>query len=308
MMEIREKNKIWIIFEKQHFLFCEFKRAGYIVFDPYLGCNKLVPRLFRTAHFKSKIPFKQLWYRRVPEEEPALIIIREGVITEEYLCWIRKQFPRVKILGLFMNKIKDDNAINILQKYNCEATTGDPLDAEKYGITTDMSSVYLQHFKVQKKQPQEDVYYIGRAKKGRVDDLNRILKQLSNQGLTTRVHMVSPYPYGLTFGKYERPIPYSRILEELGKTKAILHLSQGAGSGITFRVMESVVNQIKLITDDVSIMDTKIYRRENVFIIGKDNWDRIVSFINTPFVPIETSVIDSLYFETDIKRYLEKSI
>ncbi len=299
-----DTKKIWIISPRQWFLFKEYEKAGYTVFDPYIGFNKIIPRFFRIIHFKLNLPFKYLWYRKLPNNIPKLIVIVEGTATDDYLKWLRDKVKDINIINIFMNKIKNSKEIQMVRKYNCVPTTSDPRDAEKYGITTKMSALYLRHFLVDKQKTEYDVFYIGRAKKGREKILKCIMQELNKQGLTVKTHVVSPYPYGITLGKYKKLIEYKEILSALGKTRAILHIAQGASSGITFRVMESVVNQIKLITDDLSIIETPVYCKENIFLIGKDSMNDINVFLNTPFKPISEEIKDIFYFDTDINKYL----
>lgn len=299
-------KKVWIIYPKQNFMYEEFKKAGYVVFDPYIGCNKIIPRFFRILHFKSKFPYKNVWYRKLPKTLPEIIIIHEGIVTEDYLKWFRPQVHNVRIMVQFLNRIKNDQEIKLLKKYGCESTTSDPYDCKKYGITNEMSAIYLRHFVVNKADPEYDVYYVGRAKKERRNNLDKIVHLLRQMGVLVKTHIVSPYPYGITLGKYNKTIPYRDVLYELSKTKSILYLSQGASFGITIRVIESAVNQIKLITDSVSIMETPIYRKENVFIIGKDDISRIKEFLNSPFIPIDKEILETFYFDTDVKKYMEE--
>lgn len=300
-----DQNKIWVICQKQHFLFDEFKRAGYIVFDPFIGCNSIVPRFFRIFHFKSKIPNKKIWYRELPKVMPKIVILREGIANEDYLRWLRNKLPNTLIIGLFMNKIRSTEELDLLRKYNCQPSTGDPEDCIKYNISSQYSAVYLRHFVVNKKNIDCDVFYIGSAKKGREEALFDIRNQLENQGLKVNTYLTSPLPYGITLGKYERHLPYNGVLEKLGNCKAILHLSLGASSGITFRVMESVINRIKLITDDKSIIETEVYNPNNIFVIGVDDFNMIKEFIRKPFIDINKEVVEKFYFSSDIKKLLE---
>lgn len=301
-----EVKKVWIIYPKQNFMYEEFKKAGYVVFDPYIGCNRIIPRVFRILHFKSRFPYKNIWYRKLPKLLPEIIIIHEGQVTEDYLKWLKSRVCNIRIMVQFLNRIKNDQEIQLLRKYGCESTSSDPYDCKKYGITNEMSAIYLRHFVVNKTEPKYDVYYVGRAKRERRNALDKIVRVLEEEGLVIKTHIVSPYPYGVTLGKYEKIIPYREILSELGKTKAILYLSQGASFGVTIRMIESAVNQIKLITDSTSIMETPIYRKENVFILGRDDMGRIKEFLNSPFIPLEQEVLETFYFDTDIKKYMEE--
>lgn len=300
-----DRNKVLIIWQKQHFLFDEFKRAGYIVFDPFIGCNSVVPRFFRLFHFKSIIPYKQIWYRALPKLSPEIVILREGIANENYLSWLRRQLPNTLIVGLFMNKIHRAEEIGLLRKYNCRPATGDPNDCLKYAISNKFSAVYLRHFIINKGVMECDVFYIGSAKKGREEALTNIKDQLENKGLKVNTYLTSPLPYGITLGKYEKHLPYYKVLEKLGHCRAILHLSMGASSGITFRVMESVINHIKLITDDRSIIETEVYNSNNIFVIGVDDINSINAFMKKPFIDIDKKIVEKFYFNTDIKNLLE---
>ena len=305
-MENVNQEKIWIICQRQHFLYNEFKNAGYIIFDPFIGCNSVIPRFVRTLHFKSPLPLKKIWFRKLPGGKPEIIILREGIASETYLKWLRNAMPDTKIIGLFMNKLRGTKELELMRKYDCVPATGDLKDRKKYNISNEFSAVYLRHFKAKRGNIKGDVLYIGKAKKGREDVLNNIVKELETQGLSVNTYLTSPFPYGITFGKYKKQIPYSEVLKKIGQYRAILHLSMGASSGITFRVMESVINRIKLITDDLSILQTEVYNPNNIFILGKDDITTIGDFMRKPFVDIDNRIIDSFYFNTDLKKYLEQ--
>lgn len=300
---------VWIIWQKQHFLFTEFKKANYTIFDPFIGCNKIVPRFFRVIHFSLKIPFKSIWYRELPHNKPTLIVIREGIITEDYLRWLRKRIGDTQVIVIFMNKITRNSEVELAKRYNCEVDTGDPLDATLYGMSSSHSAVYLRHLIIRKEKPLYDVFYAGSAKPGRIKVLDEVCNMLTLSGLTIKKYITSPYPYGITFGKYMKKMSYANLLNEMRDTRAILHLKEGASTGITMRVVESVINEIKLITNDASIADTPIYNSENVFILGKDDLGGINDFLDRPFVSIDPKIIESFYFETWVERdFITKKI
>lgn len=300
---------VWIIWQRQHFLFNEFKKTNYTVFDPFIGYNRIVPRFFRIIHFSSKIPFKNIWYRELPHNKPRLIVIREGIITEDYLRWLRKKIGDTKVIVIFMNKITRKSEVELAKRFNCEVDTGDPLDCILYGMTPSHSAVYLRHLKIKKEKPMYDVFYAGSAKPGRLKVLDEVCNLLVLSGLTIKKYITSPYPYGITFGKYMKKMSYSNLLNEMSDTRAILHLKEGASTGITMRVVESVINEIKLITNDEMIVDTPIYNRENVFILGKDDLGEITDFLDRPFVSIDSKIIESFFFETWVEKdFITKKI
>lgn len=297
-------KRVWIIWQRQHFLFKEFKTAHFMVFDPFIGYNKILPRLFRIVHFHSAFPLKSIWYRKLPLNEPDLVVIREGIITEDYLGWLRERLPNTKIVVVFMNRIKSTYELELAKHYNCEVATGDPHDCVKYDMNSEMSAVYLRHLTINKEKPKYDVFYAGAAKNGRKESLDSFNQIMAKAGINVKEYLTSPYPYGITFGKYKKKLSYAALLNEMRDTKSILHLCEGASSGITIRLIESAINKIKLITNDESIVDTPIYNKNNVLILGKDDIGNIRNFLDSPFEPIDQSIIDSFYFETWVENYL----
>ena len=297
-------KRVWIIWQRQHFLFDEFKTAKFMVFDPFIGYNNIFPRFFRIIHFHSAIPLKSIWYRKLPKNEPDLVVIREGIITKDYLEWLRGRLPKTKIVVVFMNRIKNTYELELAKYYGCEVATGDPHDCAKYKMNSEMSAVYLRHLTINKEKPKYDVFYAGSAKNGRKEILDSFNQVMEKAGINVKTYLTSPYPYGITFGKYKKKLSYAALLNEMRDTKSILHLCEGASSGITIRLIESTVNKIKLITNDESIIDTSIYNKNNVFILSKDNIENIRDFLDSPFEPIDQEIIDSFYFETWVENYL----
>ena len=87
-------------------MFDEFKTAKFMVFDPFIGYNNIFPRFFRIIHFHSAIPLKSIWYRKLPKNEPDLVVIREGIITKDYLEWLRASVTILLFLNVSPSIIK----------------------------------------------------------------------------------------------------------------------------------------------------------------------------------------------------------
>ena len=83
-------------------------------------------------------------------------------------------------------------------------------------------------------------------------------------------------------------MPYKEVLENLGKSKAILHLSQGAQYGITMRIMESLIHNIKLITDCSYLVNYDFYNENNI-------------------EKVDAKVLEHIYFE-DMLKYIVKNV
>ena len=94
------------------------------------------------------------------------------------------------------------------------------------------------------------------------------------------------------------------MLNYLGKSRAILHLAEGAQHGITIRIQESLIHKIKLITDDRSIEKYDFYNPNNIFILGKDDLTGLRSFLDTPYKPITSSFLEHAFYDQLIDAFL----
>lgn len=297
-------KKVMLLYPTQSFLFDDFKAEGYYTFDPFIGRNRLAPRILRELHFKYNLPHKSIWYTKMDTDDVKVIIAHEGYLNYEYIRWLKSR-TSAEIYVCFSNKVEDAKCVEELKAAGCRLLSSDKNDCILYDLEFLPFHGYLRRYTVDKKPPEMDAFYIGMDKGQRKGRLMEIRKIFEAQGLKLSIHLTSPYPYGITMGKYEKKIAYTALLDKLSSTRCIVHLSEGAMSGITYRLAESAVHQIKLITDDPGVVNTEIYCRQNVFIWGKDNTDTLKEFLESPFQPLDRELVDSLYLDTFARKLLE---
>ena len=82
---------------------------------------------------------------------------------------------------------------------------------------------------------------------------------------------------------------YSEVLNRTYSCRAIVEILQGKQSGITTRPLEAMVLGKKLITDNIEITSCDFYNKENIFIIGRDDYSDLGDFLSSPvkYVPEE---------------------
>lgn len=117
-------------------------------------------------------------------------------------------------------------------------------------------------------------------------------------GLKNYLLIVPEHRYGLYNNKrYKRALLYSEVLKFLGKTKAILYLGYGSQECVTIRVQESLVHEIKLVTDCAWLKKYDFYHPDNIFILGEDELDSLPEFLNKPYINIDASILNSMFFD-----------
>lgn len=301
-----DHDEITIVLPKHDFCYPALKSQGYEVLSPYKG-NVLPLRLLRELHFRSPLPGKSIWYNKKLKKINCAIVY-DALITTEYMQWLRKKNPDSRLIYLYSNPV--DKAIDPRQLPDsvCEKWTTDKKESEEYGIEYIGDGGYIRTWTVKKEEPEYDVFFIGRDK-GRLDKLTEIKDRLESLGLTTNFYITAYHRYQ-RFGKkaYKPLVPYTDVLKMLGKTRSILHLVDGGQSGITFRVMESIIHGIKLITDNRALKDSIYYNPHNFFILGDDDLSDLPAFLQRPFMPYPQELVDKLYYENAIiKRIKEET-
>ena len=95
-----------------------------------------------------------------------------------------------------------------------------------------------------------------------------------------------------------KKIPLKQLFDFYAKTDVILDLVQGTQTGLSFRVFEAIGFQKKIITDNKFIQKYPFYDKNNIYIIGKENTEIPVDFLNSNYVPIPDEIYNQFTLET----------
>ena len=75
--------------------------------------------------------------------------------------------------------------------------------------------------------------------------------------------------------------------------------------GLTLRVMDALIMEKKLITDNSLLQQMEFYCPENIYILGGDNKYDIKEFLEIPYKKLDETVKKKYSFEMWICRFLE---
>ena len=262
-------------------------------------------RLLREIHFRLRLPGRCIWYNRRVNGKHSSIIVYNALITVDYMYWLRKHNPDSQIIYLYTDPVDKAISPELLPDEICEKWSSDYQDCDKYGLKKGLEGGYFKSWTVTKQKPEWDVFFIGRDK-GRLDRLLELKAQFEKLGLSTNFYITAYHRYQRYNNPIYRPlVPYTEVLNMLGKSRAILHLVEGGYKGMSIRVMESVIHGIKLITDNIYLREMEIYSPNNIFILGMDDIEYLPEFLELPFIPYEAEYIDKLFY-SDAIDYMTK--
>lgn len=294
-----KKNRIRFVMPSHSLTFNDIKKNGYDVRVNYYG-NKMPFRLLRELHFRLPLPMKKVWYNKANTNFSGIIIVYENLIIPEYIKWLHDNNSEARIILFYENLSNTRNNPELIDNEWCEKWTADSNEAKKYNINLYSGGGYFEHWIVNKKTPDIDVFYIGKDK-NRLEKLKNIKKMCDKYDISTYFYLVQDRGYKKNDKIHHPFLPYSEVLQIIGRSKAILHLVEGCQKGITMRIEESLIHKVKLITDDVSIKKYDFYNSNNIFVIGDDKWENLKTFLNTPFVEVESSFYENANFDDFVR-------
>ena len=270
--------------------------SGYSVIKPYKDKN-IIGRVLREIWFRARLP-ERIWYnKKILKVHPKNIIVQDTLITKKYLKWVIKKFPSADIYYTYYNmigKAKHLKPDKIPDKIS--VWTYDEGDAHKYGINLQSSAGYFRLYIGEPQEKKYDVIFVG-ADKGRGESLLKLQKRMEQMGLKTKFIITADGRFSRHKWYYSKGIEYSQIISLDNQSKALLNITMPHQKGITMRDFESVFNKVKLITNNTHIINFDFYRKENVFILGKDDWKDLPFFLNTPFHEIDNNILEKYLFE-----------
>ena len=277
------------------------QEAGYDIRNPYKG-NAFWLRIFRELHFRLNLPLKSIWYNKENITDKEFIIVYEPLVIPDYMEWLKRKNSRSRIILSYINKVNARNNPALFKDEWCSKCTGDIEDSVKYGIHLYEGISYFRKYEVNKEIPIYDIFYVGKDK-GRLTELLQLEGQFHKLGLKTYFHIVPGRKWFYKPNKIYKPfMPYNQVLKTLGKTKSILHLLNGGQDGITIRVMEALVFEIKLITDNPKLMQYDFYNPNNIFVLGIDDMEELPEFLSKPYTPVQSKLFEKMYFEDMIQE------
>lgn len=228
------------------------------------------------------------------------VILFANEYTNRILHELYALYPNKQYIMWYWNPVKKSLLPkNILKRPNVIICSFDYNDARRYNLRfVETFSVHNLNGKQNYTHPSTyDIFFIGQDK-GRASFLNNLNEEFKKLGLTTRIDIIRDSSSKKKHENcYASPLDYKDVLKILEQSTCILDIPQEGQVGLTQRIFEAISFKKKIITCNRHIIDTKLYHPNRVFIIGKDNFSDLKSFINSPLPSLDYET--SSYFSID---------
>ena len=308
-MEEIAKEKICFIrpkIDENDYYYNGIKKMGYHIFTPYYG-RGLVLRILREIWFHLKFPQAAIWYNKeIIDDNSSVYILRDSLITPDFVIWVRKTHPEAKIILDYDNIASSTINPNLIKDRTIEKWSYDADDCRQYNMKMKPMS-FLDVYRLgdrDKENPQFDVLYLGRDK-GRLEYLLSLEKQLQDLGLRTYFHICADRRFQtLSNPYYKRLITYNAYMDLMKKSRAILNIVNKPQSSMTMRDMEVAFNEIKGITNNSLAVEFPLYDSSRYFILGIDDINSLPAFLSTPFKPLSEKELEPYRYENSISQMI----
>lgn len=100
-------------------------------------------------------------------------------------------------------------------------------------------------------------------------------------------------------------IPFTQMLEEQSKSKAVLELCHSLNKGYTFRTFDCIGMRKKLITNNKDIINEDFYNPNNILIIDEKNINIPREFIDSPYEDLPEEIYEKYSLGNWIKQLLD---
>lgn len=249
----------------------------------------------------------------------SLIIVTE--MNENplpFFKYLRRENPECHLIYQYWNPIstmnlrnksvKDtlQNFLSSRDKYNFEVVSFDRGDCKKYNLIYGPQYIRSKINKKNQYLATTDIFFVGKDK-NRLEFLCDVKNTCSRLGISFKMWIVPDDRHKIyqeEEKKYIVPtlIPYETIIEEDQKSKAIFDVTQKGQEGITWRPIEALLLERKLITTFTDIVHYDFYRKENIFIWGQDDLNTLREFLDSPYLPVEREIMEQYTFDGWLKN------
>lgn len=235
------------------------------------------------------------WVKKIRDPEYQIIVFDECKPNFRLKRVLKDAYRRPIVYYWNPIRSEEERFLNG-QKKVFDLWTFDRQDAEKYGIG--YNHQFVPYLKLDK-EVRYDISFIG-VDKGRYAE-NRRIFDLLKANFRCFFYIVGDGDEEIF---HREEIQYYEYLSYEAESSCILDVVQKNQTGWTLRVIESLINQKKLLSNNPEIRHADFYRTENILVFdGKTTAEEIKSFLSKPFVPYNESVIEEYLVGSWIRRF-----
>ncbi len=239
---------------------------------------------------KIRLPFQKLWYpiyfKKKKETKPYCFVVARYDLPIDYLTYLKKKYPDCRLVKIHRDLVKitynyegysEKNMRNIFDL----RMTYDIGEGKLYGFPTFNEIESKINVPIANEYPLCDVFFAGKAK-DRLEKLVKAYDIFEKAGLKCEFYITNVsleeqvQRDGITYS--DKYMPYIDMLYKSVNARCILDINQEGAVGYTSRIIEAIIYNKKLITDNITVLKSKYYDQHAIQYI------KIIEDIDPQFV------------------------
>ena len=258
-----------------------------------------LPRAFQAV--LPGMPFYSVFWKSWKKSlcEYDLIIVFDVVANLPLIKKLKKMAPQAKLV-LWNWNIRSDP----MDEYKdfCDIWCFDERCCRDYGWNYDPQFYFdiVNSFDVS--DDKKTCLFVG-FDKGRSRTLEELAEHINDRGYESDFSVFMPET---ETGKYvkvlEEMADYPDVLKRTCSCHAVVEILQEKQCGITTRTLEAAVLGKKLITDNTGILKSDLYEKDNIFVLGYDDYSGLEDFLSSPLKKIPDGIKRKYMFPAWLER------
>lgn len=227
---------------------------------------RFLNRIHCSPHFN--LPFQNIWspyfFKNTLKDDKPICFLLMTNLSSVYLKWLKSHYPTAVFIRFYRDLVETQQ-----EHYDRLLATGiidywmsfDELQAEKYGM------YYYHEIESKIELPSDnkinyDVFFSARAK-NRLKKIIAAYDRLTEKGYKCYFYITGAskdeieYRDGIVYSN--KLMSYRKMLQYSIQSKCLLDINQQNGVGYTSRLIEAIMYNKCLITDNKSIKNTSFY-------------------------------------------------
>lgn len=282
------------------------KEEGTVAFCVFKPVNVLF-RMFRRFHLLSGLPGIGIWLLPWVSDIQNFetIIMIASPYSIQILQWIKKKHPDVRCINYYWDSLKVSGYP--YKESSCfENWSFFEEDSKKYGMFYN-PQFYVQTMNLPKRKIVYDVSYVGADRGGLLKDRTEIVLELlelfGRQKICSFFYYVTSSQLVPDSIRKDKIISEEKYHEVVAQSRVVVDIVEKEIQWQTLRPLLALTNKKKLITNNVGIRNEKYYSPENIFILGKDDSEKLKDFVNSDFVSIDPNDLNFYNASSWLSRF-----
>ncbi len=267
LKELKDLEFVTIINKSKLPHFFHFEFLAYFLLQNKLNKYAYIP--FRRLVYKFLL---QKFFKIDKKAQKLCVILSSPWYNRELVNYLKKGFPTCSINIQFIDTVDKNIENNRLLTIDSLRTEFDnvlvysPDDAANYEFTFCPAGYSAVDCSLLRQYNHVNLCFIGAAK-NRLGDIRAIYKKMTSAGVScffyvTGVPASERREDGIIYA--DKNMPFIEYLSRENSADCLLEILQDNSTGRTYRLMEAIIYNKKLITNCPEILTTKFYNQESI--------------------------------------------